>query len=77
MFRIRVVDEDLQSVGNVLVKLEFCSVWPDMAGIGWTDKTGFAEFEGFENGDVLIFVNGCCRGTYCYRDGFRLIIRIP
>ena len=77
MFRIKVVDGGLRGVGNVPVKLEFCAEWPDVAGIGWTDEEGFVVFEGFEDGEVEVHVNGRGCGVYEYRNGYQLTVRTP
>jgi hypothetical protein len=45
-----------------------------MTGTEYTDSDGRAEFNGYEEGEVEVFVQGSSYGNYSYEDGDEITI---
>ncbi len=69
MFSVRVVDDDQKGVSGIRVTLEFTDVLRGMSGEVYTDADGYAEFGGYDDGEVVVYVDGSNFGTYQYEDG--------
>ena len=68
-FEIRIVDHDDKGVQGARVVLSFTDPTRGQADSEHTDSDGCAEFDGFADGEVKVFVDGNEYGTYEYRDG--------
>ena len=69
MFSVRVVDDDQKGVSGIRVTLEFTDVLRGMSSEVYTDDDGYAEFDGYDDGEVVVYVDGSSAGTYQYEDG--------
>ena len=69
MFSVRVVDDDQKGVSGIRVTLEFTDVLRGMSSEVYTDDDGYAEFDGYADGEVVVYVDGSSAGTYQYEDG--------
>ena len=69
MFSVRVVDDDQKGVSGIRVRLEFTDFVRGMSNEEYTDSDGYAEFDGYEDGEVVVYVDGGNAGTYQYEDG--------
>jgi len=67
-FEVRVVNNDQEGVSGVRVALEFTSIVRGMA-TEHTDSEGSAHFDGYDEGDIRVYVDGQSCGTYSYEDG--------
>jgi hypothetical protein len=73
-FAIRVVDDEDEGIEGVRVVLSFTDVTRGQTGAELTDSGGYAEFDGYDDGEVTVFINGA---EYCiadYRDGDEISI---
>ena len=69
MFSVRVVDDDQKGVSGIRVTLEFTDVLRGMSSEVYTDDDGYAEFDGYDDGEGVVYVDGSSAGTYQYEDG--------
>jgi hypothetical protein len=68
-FEVRIVDDDGDGVSGVRVTLSFTSMTRGMTAAEHTDSDGSAYFDGYDDGEVDVFVDGSNCGTYRYEDG--------
>lgn len=68
-FTVQVVDDEQSGVGSARVALSFTSPIRGMTAEEYTDSDGYAYFDGYEEGEVQVFVDGASCGDYSYRDG--------
>lgn len=68
-FTIIAVDEDGRGIEGLRVSLRFVEPTRGDAPTGDTDEDGRAEFEGFDEGEVQVFVDGVDCGVFEYDDG--------
>jgi hypothetical protein len=73
-FSVRVVDDDQEGLKGVRVALSFTSILRGMTAEEYTDSDGYAEFDGYDEGDVEVFIGGSSYGTYKYEDGGSITI---
>lgn len=68
-FSVRIL-KDGEPVNGARVRLAFTSVVRGMSDPEYTsDSDGIAEFDGYDDGEVEVFVDGQSYGTESYRDG--------
>ena len=75
-FDVHVVNDEQEGVDGAKVMLSFTSVLRGVSGTEYTDEDGHAEFDGFEDGEITVYVNGTGYGTYSYEDGDSVTITI-
>ncbi len=68
-FEVRVVDDDGDGVRGVRVVLSFTDPTRGQSNAEHTDSDGCAEFSGYEDGEIKVFLDGANAGTFDYRDG--------
>jgi len=68
-FNVQALNEEQEPVSGTRVVLEFTSILRGMTAEEYTDSDGYANFDGYEEGEVKVYVNGSSHGTYYYRDG--------
>ena len=73
-FDVHVVDEDQRPLKSVRVVLEFVGIFRGVTAEEYTDSEGHAEFDGYDEGTVEVFVDGSNYGTYHYIDGESITI---
>ena len=74
MFSVRVVDDDQKGVSGIRVTLEFTDVTRGMSDEVYTDNDGYAEFDGYDDGEVVVYVDGSNAGAYRYENGGSITI---
>lgn len=73
-FSVRVVDDDQKPISGARVVLGFTSVLRGMTTEDYTDSDGYAYFDGYDEGDMEVFVRGSSYGTYYYGNGDSITI---
>lgn len=73
-FTIRVVNDDQEGVGRVKVGMSFTAFGRSMTQVERTDDEGRAEFDGYRDGDVEVYLDGRAYGRYYYADGHEITI---
>jgi hypothetical protein len=73
-FTVRVVNDDGDGIVEARVALTFTRSIRGMTGAEYTDNDGRADFDGYDDGEVEIFVEGRSCGTYDYSDGGEVTI---
>lgn len=68
-FSVRVVNDEEEGVEGVRVVLSFTDPLRAQTDAERTDEDGYAEFSGYEEGEVRVFLDGSDCGTYDYDDG--------
>jgi len=68
-FTVRVVDSDQNGASGVRVRLEFASVLRGMSTEEHTDSDGCASFEGYDEGEIRVYLDGKSYGHHRYSDG--------
>jgi hypothetical protein len=68
-FSVRIVDDGGDGIPHVCVRLEFTPIDRGMSDEEYTDDDGYAEFKGYEEGDVNVYVDGDNYGQYYYEEG--------
>lgn len=68
-FDVHVVNDDGDGIEGVRVVLGFTDILRGMTSTEYTDSDGHAEFDGYDEGEVEVFVDGSSCGTYQYEDG--------
>lgn len=76
MFDVHVVDGDELGVEGVRVVLSFQGRTRGQTDPIYTDSDGHAEFDGYEDGAVEVFLNGEDYGRYRYEDGGGITIQM-
>jgi len=74
MFSVRVVNDNQEGVSGIRVRLEFSGITRGMSDDAYTDDQGYAEFDGYDPGEVDVYVDGSNMGTYSYADGDSITI---
>jgi len=73
-FTVRVVNDDQEGMKGVRVKLEFTDLTRGLSTAEYTDSDGCADFSGYDDGEVEVYLDGSASGTYTYRDGDEVTI---
>jgi hypothetical protein len=68
-FEVRVVNDDGDGVSGVRVVLSFTDPTRGQSDAEFTDSDGSADFDGYEDGEVKVFLDGADYGAFSYRDG--------
>ena len=68
--------DDLKPVVGARVVLEFTEFDRGMSNPESTDSDGCAEFSGYDDGNINVYVDGNDEGNYEYRDGDEVSITI-
>ena len=68
-FDVHAVNDEGDGVQGVRVVLGFTSILRGMTAEEYTDSDGHAEFDGYDEGEIEVFVGGSSYGTYRYEDG--------
>jgi len=75
VFTIRVVDDEDEGIGGVRVKVSFLERLKGKSMAEQkTDSDGYADFDGDEEGEVEVSLNGTSYGTYEYAEGDEITI---
>ena len=70
MFTVRILNSKGDPLGGIRVRLSFHGLTRGITDPEYTtDSSGEAEFDGYDNGDVTVYVDGKDCGTEYYRDG--------
>ncbi len=72
-FEVRVVNDDDEGIEGVGVGLEFTSLVRGMVHEE-TDSEGIAYFDGYDEGEINIYIDGHSYGTFYYEDGEQVTI---
>ena len=75
-FTVQVLRGDDSPARGVRVKLSFTDFTRGMTDAVRTDEDGEADFDGYEDGEVKVFLNGDDYGTYSYEDGASITLSI-
>ena len=73
-FTVRVVNDDNDSVREARVTLNFMNSIRGVTAAEYTAEDGCAVFDGYDDGEVEIFVDGSSCGTHDYSDGGEVMI---
>jgi len=73
-FTVRVVNDDGDGIGEARVTLNFMISIRGVTDAEYTGDDGRAVFDGYNDGEVEIFVDGSSCGTYDYSDGGEVTI---
>ncbi len=73
-FEVRVLNDDGDGIDGVRVVLSFTDPTRGQTDAEHTDSDGCAEFSGYDDGEVKVFLDGASYGTYDYRDGDSITI---
>ena len=73
-FEVRVVNDEERGVSGVRVVLSFTDPTRGQTDAERTDSDGCAEFSGYEDGEVKVFLDGSDYGAFDYRDGDSITI---
>jgi hypothetical protein len=73
-FDVRVINDDQEPVDGVRVRLEFISVSRGMSEEEYTDTDGIASFDGYDEGEIRVYLDGSNFGDYQYEDGGEITI---
>ncbi|NIM19743.1 MAG: hypothetical protein GTO51_05770 [Candidatus Latescibacteria bacterium] len=73
-FDVHVIYDDQEGISDVRVVLSFTSVLRGMTAEEYTDSSGHAWFDGYEEGEIEVFIDGASYGTYHYSDGGSITI---
>ncbi len=76
MFDVHVVDEDELGIEGVRVVLSFRGATRGQTDAVYTDADGHAEFDGYEDGAIEVYLNGDGYGRYDYEDGAGITIQM-
>jgi len=68
-FVVTIVDQNDKGIEGLRVMLRFVEPTRGDAPTMDTDENGSAEFEGFDQGEVQVFVDGAECGVFDYEDG--------
>lgn len=68
-FDVHVVNDEGDGIEGVRVVLGFTSILRGMTAEEYTDSDGHAEFDGYDEGEVEVYVDGASYGRYRYEDG--------
>lgn len=68
-FEVRVVNDDQQGISGVRVRLEFTPITRGMSDEEYTDADGSAYFDGYDDGEINVYVDGSNCGSYDYESG--------
>lgn len=68
-FEVQVVNDDDEGVEGVGVVLSFGGATRGQTDPVYTDSEGYAVFDGFDDGDITVYLNGSDYGKYHYEDG--------
>lgn len=68
-FEVRVVNDDQKGLKGVRVRLSFKGLTRGMSSEEYTDSDGSAYFDGYEKGDITVYIDGRDYGSYYYVDG--------
>lgn len=75
VFTIRVVDDEDEGIGGVRVKVSFLDRQKGKSMAEQkTDSDGYADFDGDDEGEIDVFLNGTSYGTYEYAEGDEITI---
>ena len=75
-FTVRVVNDDQEGRAGVRVRLEFTDLTRGMSASENTDDDGRADFDGYDEGEVNVYVDGQNYGSYDYREGDEITITV-
>ena len=73
-FEVRVVNDDEHGLSGVRVVLGFTDLARGHTDSEGTDADGRAVFDGYEDGEVTVYLDGSDYGTFDYRDGESITI---
>jgi len=73
-FEVRVVDDNQEGLKGARVRLEFVNQTRGMSASEYTDSDGSAYFDGYDEGDIEVYVDGSSYGRYHYEDGGSITI---
>lgn len=74
-FDVYVVNDDGDGVSRARVAISFTGLLRGMT-TEYTDSDGHATFDGYDDGEIEVFVDGRSYGTYHYTDGDGITITI-
>ena len=72
-FTIRVVDDEDEGIGGVRVRVSFLDSNRSDSDAK-TDSDGYADFDGDDEGEIEVFLNGTNYGSYEYSEGDEITI---
>lgn len=73
-FEVQVVNEEGDGIDGARVTLSFKSSVRGMTAPEFTDSDGHAEFDGYDDGEAQVFIDGVDCGTHDYSDGGSITI---
>ena len=73
-FRVRVIDFNEKPIKDAGVRLEFQGSGPRTSKEEHTDAEGIASFDGYEEGLIIVYVDGSTYGCYHYEEGKQINI---
>ena len=68
-FSVRVINVNQKPIEGIRVMLEFATLIRAKRRNEFTNSEGYAYFNGYEDGEVLIFIMGTIYGKYHYLNG--------
>lgn len=68
-FIVTVVDGSGDGIEGIHVRLKFHGLTRAMSEGTYTDREGNAYFDGYNDGEVTIYIDHSSYGTYYYSDG--------
>lgn len=68
-FIIKVINEEGKGIPGVHVRLKFLGLTRGMSDRIYTDDDGMAQFDGYDDGAINIFIDHSNYGEYEYTDG--------
>lgn len=73
-FEVQVLNEDEEGVEGVRVVLSFGGATRGQTEPELTDVEGFAVFDGYDDGEITVYLNGTDYGRFRYEDGEAITI---
>jgi len=68
-FTVKVVNDNQEGISGVRVRLAFTDIDRAMSNPEYTtDDDGRADFDGYDDGEIEVFIDGSSYGTYQYVD---------
>ena len=73
-FEVHVVNDEQEGIRGCRVRLEFKGLTRGMSDDETTDSDGCAYFDDYEDGEIIVYIDGSSYGSYDYRGGDSITI---
>ena len=74
MFRICVADRCRNGISGVRVMVEFLCSARGVTDEAYTDSDGWAAFDGYDDSEIEVYIDGASHGVHRYEEGSSVTI---